>query len=235
MFRFSKVETEGILNVSKWLNIQVLLDVDEMHDLINQLSLFNIIPVGCIINKMHPFLSHEDFFKCYSTYIEALKIGQEPDPRSYSAAFSCALSMGPEEFYALDVSANTMLVKPCLPVVQMQAHSMGYSVIDEQIYPMVRGPDTISWGIQFSFPSLFQDKKSVESSNTLKEERFRNNILFQEIQKWMRRHTRSTPMMVRQKVINLPIRIGHQCFSWINNHPKLRFHGLVVSSEGEEG
>lgn len=235
MFRFSTADVEGTMNVSKWLNIQALLDTSEIKELFEILHPCLIVPVGCVVERAKPHLATDEFFKSYDLYVDALKRGLDPQPRHFASAFSCALSRGPEEFYAIEVGADKMLVKPLRPVVQMQAHSMGYSVIDEQIYPMVRGPDTITWGIQFGFPALFQDRKKTQANNTFKDEGFRNSELFQLIQKWMRRHTRSTPLMIHQRVANIPVRIGHQCFSWVNNHPTLRFHGLVVENEGDEG
>lgn len=235
MFRWSTADAEGPLNVSKWLQIQVMLDTQEVKDLFQEMGDFLIVPVGCVVDQSHATLSKEDFIKAYDLYVSALKKGDEPNARDYIGFFSCAISTSKEDFYSIKVGDSKMLVKACRPVIQMQAHSMVYSVADEQIYPMIRGQEAINWGIQIGFPTLYQDKKSYEPSSTLLDEGFVNTALFQTIQKWMRRHTRPVPIMIHQKTINLTVRIGHQCFSWINNHPHLRFHGLVVDSEGDEG
>lgn len=235
MFRLSTPEVEGPFNGSKWLQVQVMLDSQEIRDLFQEMGEFLIVPVGCVVEKQHSTISKEEFFKAYDLYVNALKKGQEPNPRDYIGMFSCAISVTEDSFYAIDVPGSKLLVKPVFPVIQMQSHSMVYSIVDEQIYPMVRGPDSINWGIQFAYPTLFQHKKSYEPSSTLYDEGFPNTPLFQVVQKWMRRHTRPVPIMIRQKTVNLSVRIGHQCFSWINNHPHLRFHGLVVENEGDEG
>lgn len=235
MFRISTAEAEGQLNASKWLQIQVILDSQEIRDLFKEMGEFMIVPVGCVVDKEKRLVSKEEFFKAYDLYVEALKKGYEPNARDYVGYFSCALSKTEDSFYAFEVPGHRLLVKACHPVVQMQSHSMVYSVIDEQIYPMIRGPDAINWGIQFSYPTLYQDKKSYEPASTLRDPGFPNTELFQVIQKWMRRHTRPVPLMIRQKTVNLTVRIGHHCFAWINNHPHLRFHGLVVDNEGDEG
>lgn len=235
MFRVSTTDVEGHLNVSKWLHIQLLLDSTEMRDMLNEMGEFLIVHVGAVMDPSQVLLSRDEFLRVYDEYVGTLKLGQDPPLLSYLSTFSCALSLGEEEFYAMQVGPSQLLIKPILPVVQMQAHTLGYSAVDEQIYPMARGSDTITWGIQLSFPTLFQAKKKAEPSNTLTDASFRNAKLFQSIQKWVRLHTRPTPMFLKQKKINLPVRIGNQCFSWINNHPMLRFHGLLIDSEGDEG
>lgn len=235
MFRWSTTEAEGPLSVSKWLQIQVILTLDEMKGLFDEIGDVFIVPVGCVIDQNRPAISKQEFLKAYELYVNPLIKGEEPDPRDYMNYFSCSLSKNEESFYAMQVAGSKMLIKPSLPVVQMQAHSMVYSIADAQIYPMVRGPESISWGIQFGFPTLYQNKRSYEPSNTLTDPAFINAALFQTIQKWMRRHTRPVPMMIHQKMLNLTVRIGNQCFSWINNHPHLRFHGLFVDNEGDEG
>lgn len=235
MFRISRADIEGNLNVSKWLHIQVLLDSSEIRYLFQEMGNFYLVKVGCVVPKEKPLLSHEEFFRIYDHYIHQIQRGYEPELSSYQAAFSCALSTSLDSFYAMEVAKESILVKPSVPVVQSQAHSMGYSLVEEKVYPMMRGSDVIEWGLQLSFPTLYQGKKERNPRNTLTDESFANARLFQAIQKWMRVHTRPTPIMVRKSKMNLPVRIGNQCFSWVNNHPMLRFHGLMVENEGDEG
>ncbi len=39
---------------------------------------------------------------------------------------------------------------------------------------------------------------------------------------WVRDNTRATPFSVEGKKINATMRLGKNCFSWINHHPQLK-------------
>lgn len=234
-FRFSTQAQEGNLQVSKWLHIQVLLDDSEMEKLFEELGEFYIISVGKVLNKQNALISHKSFIQTYASYIEEIKAGKNPKEIHHQSNFSVVFAKQLEDFYAIDVSEKTMLVRPTQPVVQVQAHFMGFSPVDEQLRPMVRTIDCIPWGLQFSYPLIYQEPKKGDVYQALKDERFVNRLLFQTIQKWMRLHSRATPFMHKDRRFVVPMRLGHQCFAWVNNHPMLHFHGLLVDSEGDEG
>jgi hypothetical protein len=52
--------------------------------------------------------------------------------------------------------------------------------------------------------------------------------LFRKIQLWSREATRATPFVLEGKRINVPIRIGKNCLSWIGNHPQLQSQNIGV-------
>ena len=76
-------------------------------------------------------------------------------------------------------------------------------------------------GIQFSYPHLYQDPltRNVETIRNTPE--YPNTELFHLLQKWMRQHTIPTPLIAEEKLINIPIRIGKLCLTWINKHAQL--------------
>jgi hypothetical protein len=233
-FRFSTPNKERLGGVSKWLNIQVLLDAHEMEELFNELPPCYLLPVGRVIRKDKFNIAKEEFLDSYAKYIQALKDGEELPSREFHGIFSCALSTSFDDFYALDVDEEKMLLKAQRPIIQMQPHSLGFSEVDEEIHPMVRGRESIAWGVQFSYPQIFQEGHTDQIHEVMKEEGFGNTQLFLTIQRWLRHHSRPTPFLIRDKQVKVSIRIGNHAFSWINNHHQLRMLGIIVDVDREE-
>jgi hypothetical protein len=100
-------------------------------------------------------------------------------------------------------------------VVQVQAHCFTYSSLDGVFRPMSMGVGSVFWGLQFSYPQIYQDAKTMELCEV------EEGTLFRKIQLWSREATRATPFIVEEKRINSPIRIGKKCLSWIGRHPQL--------------
>jgi hypothetical protein len=90
---------------------------------------------------------------------------------------------------------------------------------------MSMGVKAIFWGIQISYPQIYQDPKSME---LLKVGESNNSELFALVRSWVRDATRPTPFVVSGMKTNVPIRLGKQCFSWIGAHPQLKEQGIVV-------
>jgi hypothetical protein len=59
---------------------------------------------------------------------------------------------------------------------------------------------------------------------------FPNTSLFLALSRWVRQNTLPTPIFDGAKRINLPVRLGKRCFSWIGNHPRLIEKGLYLYS-----
>lgn len=225
--RISTVE-EAPLQTSKWLKTQVILDENEMRDLCNSLGGFYFFLCGSVCDQGEGELNKENFLKHYRDYITALQHGNLPDQASYRQWFSPVMTTTTEVLYAIPIGENKQLIRVAKPVVQLQAHHMGYSEIDGKFRPMVFGSDSIPWGIQFSYPQLFQDDATKEVMQVRHSPEFPNSPLFQSLQKWMRIHTIPTPFMVNGEAMNVPMRIGKACLPWINKHPQLQAKGIAV-------
>jgi hypothetical protein len=101
---------------------------------------------------------------------------------------------------------------------------MGYSEEDQVFRPMSLAQDSLFWGLQFSYPQIFEhpDKGIVETAS------LPNATLFHKVRKWSRDATVPTPMNHNGTRENIPIRLGKQCFPWINRHPGLIAKRLSV-------
>lgn len=217
------------LQASKWQKVPLLVDIDEMQALLAALGQFWIVQISGLVPFGQEIISHEAFLEVYHHYITALKNGESSaDPR-LRPYFSAVLTTRLESLYTVKVNENQCLVKVRQPVIQLQAHRFDYSSADGTFRSMVMGLDSISWGIQFSYPHLFQDE-NLQILTIREEAQFPNTSLFKKLQQWVRSNTIATPFEVGGKKINVPIRLGKQCLSWINVHPQLQAKGLRVVS-----
>lgn len=224
--QISTPKLEGVLQVSKWLKVQVLLDADEMSELISALGPVFFVSASAPVQAEEAVISADMFLKKYAEYVSLLKQGQIPSVEEFRRYFSCALSSDLESFYAMAMEDGRYLIKPRKPVVQLQAHHFFYSTLDGQFHPMVLSNESVSWGLQFSYPQLFQDPATRQVVRV--GDAFPNTVLFAKLQKWMRSATLPTPFIVQNKRTNSPIRIGRKSLSWIKSHPQLKQREINV-------
>ncbi len=225
--RISTVD-EVPLQASRWLKCQMLIDGEEMRRLFNELSPFHLFSCGTLFPKGQGELSQEFFLSCYDHYISSLQKGFLPNPSTYREAFSSVLCKSTDALYAIPMEGDRQLIRIAKPVIQLRAHNVGYSEIDGKFRSMVFGGDSIPWGIQFSYPQLYQDNVTKEVEQTRHSSDFPNSELFQILQRWTRHHTIPTPFSVNGEISHVPIRLGKQCLSWINVHPQLVAKGIKV-------
>ncbi|PWU15103.1 MAG: hypothetical protein C5B45_03195 [Chlamydiae bacterium] len=227
-FRISSPSQEGLLQVSKWIKVQILLDQEEIVDLFKKLEPFYLIAVSKPVKKQSALLAQDDFLQVYLEYVQLLKKGKIVQDRHFRECFSCAMTRSKEVFYAMPVSEERFLIKPILPVIQMQMHQFLFSSMEKIFYPMVLGQKTVSWGLQFSYPQFYQDPKTKEIIRVIKKDLFPNTELFALLMKWVRQFTIPTPFLVEEERINATLRIGKKCMSWIHLHPQLQELGIKV-------
>lgn len=214
------------LQASKWLQIQVLIDFDEMTHLFDFLKPFSLFVCGAVTPYGQGEITQDDFLKHYNDYVNALKIGSLPAVESYQKWFTLAMTASPDALYTIPIDHN-QLIRIAKPIIQMQAHTIDYSPFDKKFRSMVHGSNVITWGIQFSYPQLYQDPITKQVITIRNDPEFPNSELFNKLQKWIRQYTTPTPFIVENKMTNVPIRLGKNC-TWINRHPKLIEKGITV-------
>ena len=229
MIRESSLKEEGALKVSKLHKLPVLLDESEMEALLDHLT--SIFPetrfyqVQGVVKKNEAIVINEAFLKVYREYIALLKEGKSPHEQ-FKAPFSMALSASMNPFYSIPLQDEKCIVKAISPIIQLQENRLGFSEMEKTFRAMVFGKDTISWGLYFTYPQLYQDPKTHDVVEV--DESFENSSLFQHILKWIRQFTIATPFVVDGKRVNLPIRLGKKCLPWINQHEGLKAIGVHV-------
>ena len=230
--RISSPKEEGVLHVSKWNKCQVLLGIEEMEFLLHDLEpLFFFIASEPVEREKGQF-DKKAFLGVYTSYIDALRNGCIPEEKELRRTFSSIMSATPDVLYALSLDKGRYLVKPIKPVIQLQAHHFFYSSLDGKFHPMVLSTESVTWGIQLSYPQMYQDPKTARMINVVDSKECPNTFLFTQLLKWLRKNTVPTPFLVEGKKKNVPMRIGKSCFAWIDRHPQLRMRRIEVDLRG---
>ena len=232
--RISSAKLEGVLQVSKWLKVQVFLDTDEMQELLRSLAPVEFVVVSGLIKAEQAVISSKAFQEKYADYVSLLKQGQIPSTDQFRSFFSAAMTRSLDVFYAIAAGDERYLIKPLKPVVQLQAHHFFYSTLDRKFHPMVLSEDSVTWGLQFAYPQLYQDPKTRQVIKVTDSSEFPNSQLFSKLLKWIRSSTLPTPFEVDGVRTNSPIRIGKKAYAWIKNHPQLQRDGISISSIGSQ-
>lgn len=212
---------EPPLQASKWLDLPLLIDAEEMHGLFSSLGPFKIFRVGTVCARNEGEVSHEEFLTEYAVYVESLKRGVIPEEKRYRPLFSSIFTLTDDYLFQVVVRDEKRIIRVDKPVLQLQVNQIAYSEADGKFRSMVFGKDSILWGIQFTYPQLFQESESREVFSVLSHPQFLNTVLFRQLQLWVRQNTVPTPFKVGEQKINVPLRLGKQCFNWINSHPQL--------------
>lgn len=210
----------------KWIKIQVLLDDSEMQQFLQELGDFWIFLTSTLVKPGEESISKKAFLRCYKNYVSSLKEGKLHPIEEYRTFFSTVWTVASDHLYALASQNDQHIIRIAKPVIQLRNHCMDYSTFDGKFREMVFGQDSIAWGIQFAYPQIYENPETGEIEKVGKE--FPNTELFQKMRKWVRDNTVATPFIVNGKTINIPMRLGKSCFSWINNHPQLIKKGLTV-------
>lgn len=229
--RESTLAAEGPLLVSRPLKIPFLLDVDEMNQLFAELfkdyRTLTLYKVAGITPRGEEELPPAVFLTKYADYIQHLKNGETVDETLFRPYFSLFLSILDTILYAIPVESN-VLVRATRPILQMQSHHLSYTQGEGEFRSLAYGQNTLSWGLQISYPTVYQDAKTQEVYDVKETPEFPNTAVFRSFQRWIRHNTLPTPFLVEGKKINVPARLGKSCFSWINRHPGLIAAGVRV-------
>jgi hypothetical protein len=232
--RISSAKLEGVLQVSKWLKVQVFLDTDEMQEFLKVLAPVEFVVVSGLVRPEQAILSSAFFQEKYADYVSLLKQGQIPCTDHFRPFFSTAMTRSLDVFYAIAAGDGRYLIKPLKPVVQLQAHHFFYSNLDHKFHPMVLSEDSVTWGLQFAYPQLYQDPKTRQVIKVTDSSEFPNSALFSRLLKWIRSATLPTPFEVGGVRTNSPIRIGKKAYIWIKNHPQLQRDGISMAPIGSQ-
>jgi hypothetical protein len=208
-------------NCTKYLKIPFLISLSEMESLFQTLGNFEIALLGKIVPSCQ--WSHEKFLAHYATYLQGLQKGEVPARLNTFVWSSCG---GIE---AQSFSDKGELTRPQKPMLLLQPSHVKYEKEAGVFKPISFGSDLFSWGFQLSYPTLYQDPVTGKIEKVLEEKKFGNTLLFKSFQKWIRLHTKPTPFVVNNEKINVPIRLGKECFSWIEHHAQLKERNLHVS------
>lgn len=184
------------MNASRYHHIRLLITPEEMRGLFTALSPFKLINVSEVTKS--PEVDQEVFLKAYEAYFAGNTDINRP-------LFSCALTRDESAVMMKQVPDGRTMSRIVKPVVQMRAHS--YTVAAGKLLPMTFGNDAKAWGIQLSYPYLYEDMETGEVVDTLKSNTT-NNDLFKTLRVWVRDQTSPATFEIEGKQVKTPLRQG---------------------------
>lgn len=217
----STVQKEGDLRASKWLQHQFLLSAEAMAELFQKLGTLYICPSSGPIAENEAVISSDQFLLKYREYVECIQKGAPLDISVWRRFFCNYLTQDLSFLYKIVLPDHRVIIKSARPVLQMQLHTFFPSEIDGKFHSMVMTSQSIHFGLQLSYPQLFQDPKTFDFLKTNDSQLFPNTLLFKKLVGFLRASTVPTPLEFQGKVSRAVFRIGKDCFSWINSHVQL--------------
>ena len=156
--RISTPALEGQFQAAKWIKIQALVDETELALLFQEP--FLIYPLSGTFPRSAFPMKKETYLEIYKSWIDALKSNTVPkENRDINAV---AWMRSSDSLWLQQIPGDRYMAKPCEPFVQVQIHQMGYSDVDQEFRPMILSQNSIFWGLQFSFPQVYQDPKTMD-------------------------------------------------------------------------
>lgn len=217
-FNLSSVEKEGIMRCSKWLRHAVLLSSEEMKSFLDSLGSFFLIPSAGLVSSENWQVTKEEFLLQYSSYIEWLQSSSELPSPSERKFFTLMLSTSLDDFYAVPTSSDRYVIKARRPVIQIQLYHCFISRFDGQIHPMALSPESFSWGIQISYPQIYEDPSTHQFSKVMLVKDFITTEVFKEMVQWFRKNTKPVSLEIRDQKIYAPFRIGKESTDLVSSH-----------------
>lgn len=210
----------SIMGMAQWTPVRALLDIDEMQALCGHLPAFSLYQAGSVLPIGSGMLSVQQFLSAYDAYLSALKKGKLPPYKQLRHAL-CAFWSAEENAIAVQaVSQNEQVLSPASPIIQLQPHAFCYSAFDNSFRCMVFGPTSIPWGLQWSYPQVYQDPTTQAIHKTATAPNTPNTLFFRTLQRWMRHHTQPLQVLAQGKRTCLAVRIGPACLKWMRTHPQ---------------
>lgn len=206
----STVEKEGELHCSKWLKHAVLLNMEEMKQLWQILDPYFLLSPIQIVLKENWRVSKDRFLSLYEKYLLWLKEEKDFPPSSLRKEFTLLLTDSLDAVYAVALPKDRILVKARAPVVQIQIYHCFISTFDQKIYPMAMNADSFTWGLQFSYPQIYEDPKNGTFKKVLLEKDFGNTVVYREIVSWLRKHTKPAVFSIGENSVVAPFRIAKE-------------------------
>jgi hypothetical protein len=195
------------MNIEEWAHF--------FHDF-PQLHLFR---VASVVAKGKEEMEISEFLSIMTKFITEIESRSDIDIDPYRIPFSCALSPTISDFSVMHLPGERVLVKPREPVIQLRPLSLSMSP-EGALQTKSWGKDNIFWGIQLSYPQIFQDPQTKEIVQALADHP--NGKLFKEILKWFRLHTKPVSLAKRGKSLAFSLKVGAKSVYLLAKHEQIK-------------
>jgi len=167
-----------------------------------------MVPATGFVTKESWQVPRSLLFSHYESYLDGLFKGEKMPSQELRRFFSWMLFSAPEDLYAMPVSGGRWALKSRRPVIYGQLYHAFFSPADGKLHPMVLHPSSFSFGLQFSYPQLFEDPKTHVFHRVLVEGNFATTPLYKRLIAWIRTYTKPLILQVNHQAKPMPFRIG---------------------------
>lgn len=214
-------------SASKWIHLPFLVDAEDFKGLFSTLGESIFLRSSGVYREEDVFISKGDFIEHFQRYVHDLQHGPILDAH-YKPLFSLYWSRSESTLGLIDVGDGRVCSTQLLPNIVLQLHRFQYSLTDGQFRRQVFGPDTISWGLQASFPTLVQDPKTRAIQKVLLDPHCENRALWMQFQKWLKASTRPVSFEINGIRKTVPFRISPAALNWVDHHYELKEKSITV-------
>lgn len=207
LLRTSTVEIEGEYKCAKWLHHAVLFSESELEDFLSCLGPCFFLPLAEPVSQGSWCVRKEVVIDRYREYLEMVRNQSDLPSSTVRRFFSLGLTSSLEDVYALPLSGDRIFIKPCRPIVQVQLYRCYFSA-EKKFHPMILHPNSFSFGLQFSYPQIYEDPHTHQFSKVLQDVTFSNTKVYKNIVSWIRSHTKPFTVVADGIVIPAPFRVG---------------------------
>lgn len=224
-FEIVKVAPKGGLMASKWLSLPLFITGEDLKDALDVLQDGILAPLGYLVDKECLEISKEIVLKSYAELLQSLLSGEALD-RKKLRDLTLRIAFSEEDLYAYQAGENRFMVYERKPAIHMQPLFLSYSSEEKKFRSKVLGGDQIFWGVEFSFPQIYQDpfsQKMEESWNKTE-----GSKKFKLLQKWSRRATKPAKFIIGAEEITVPFRKSISLDFKDIHHPQLKDKGITL-------
>lgn len=219
MLSLKDPRVEGPFLASKWQKTYVFLSPEELKALFQFWEIEKLFLIGKIL-KTEETLNLQDWLSQYKKHFDDFwkkggneKLLKELTPAVITKDHQALYRQNVEEGYLIHVK------EPCLLI---QEHWFRCSKVDEKFYPKTFGENSIFWGLEFSYPQIFQEAKTKEIHHLNGKSPFINTQLFILLRKWIRDFTKPAVFLLGEKKYKTQFRVGKDLEERLKEHPHLR-------------
>ncbi len=222
---------------SKWIHQVFLLGDQEIKNLLKHLEYPWLVRSSGLYSENEILLPQAKFESQWTHYLADLARGPIQDT-VYKPYFSLFVTEDPKTVGLVEVSQDKFSATQIAPNIIFQIHRFHYSPIDKKFRRLTFGTETVSWGLQASFPMLLQDPKTRAIQKVMMHKELANVLLWQKFQHHLKNCSRPVTFEVDGVRQTLPFRIGYSCvnsdsdsLSWIDKHFELKHKKIQVVHE----
>lgn len=216
------------IRYAKWLQTPLLCSLEELDLLLHSLGSIFLVPAGGLLEREALFVSPEDLRSTYQQYLAWIVSSAALPSAEMRRHLTLMMSVSLDSFSAAEIKTGRFMIKPVQPVVMIQPYHFFMSSLDQKIHSMVMSQESISWGLQFSYPQMYEDPKNHLFGKISEAPEFPNTALYKKVVQWVRSFAMPAPVHYMGQKTHASFRIGKQAFALAQAHKGLQKRGIEV-------